>query len=752
MRLHSRWHLLALGLLLGLLTVACEEPSLPADKTRDGPPQSRQSEPAPPDLFDLDRLPEGAITRVGPAPCAAVVKVTPLAFAPDGKTLAASVQPPGSKVCRLYRQDAVSRKLLHPFPGEAKRFQHAAFSPDGTILGAVTDHSVIFWDTRMRKQVHAFLEPEEVWGPKFCFSPDSRTIALWGLRQFKGNRVTLWHTVGWREVERFEMPDDWCWGATFSSDGKTLLAHSVTDHKPEPEPGQPRQAAGAPFRFDAICSPYRCRVCSWDVATGRLLQNITILDSFDGLAFTPDATGLLYHTEREDFGLWNLVRNEKQACVDGCRCPRLAFSPDGKLLAVSDEQFRALSPCRLLDSQTLGEVRHLEEDELAKRLVVCFSPDGQSLLTSDGQLFAASTGRPLPWAGGRERELIGLAWFPGPVALAAGGLGHLYGREPDCFQRLDAILRDVGIKSNPGELPLSLALAFDGKTMATKFLAARGEGPFRIQLFDTSPGKEILRMKIDGDDYPNQIALSPNGQSLLTCDVADGFGTVTLWDLRHRRKAATLVGHASEVRAMAFAPDGRSFASAGEDGTIVIWDATRFLRHDQQHADRPVPAEGLLTALSAEDAGQAWRAVWDLVDRPEQALVLLRSHLRPAGLLDAKEVARRLADLDDDDFDVREQASAWLEKQGETIEPTLRQALAARPSPEAERRLVALLRLLPQPAETAEGLLALRATAVLEGIGTEDACRQLRELAVGHPDALLTREAKAALQRLERRP
>ena len=153
--------------------------------------------------------------------------------------------------------------------------------------------------------------------------------------------------------------------------------------------------------------------------------------------------------------------------------------------------------------------------------------------------------------------------------------------------------------------------------------------------------------------------------------------------------------------------------------------------------------------LADKDAAKAHRAMRSLIAAPADALAYLRPRLKPAEGVEAKRIERWVADLDAEEFAVREKAAEELRKLGELAEPASRKALDSRPTLEMSRRLRALLDEVSQqqwhPAP--EILRQVRAIEVLERSGTPEARELLESLSRGAAGAHLTREARAAVHR-----
>jgi hypothetical protein len=241
------------------------------------------------------------------------------------------------------------------------------------------------------------------------------------------------------------------------------------------------------------------------------------------------------------------------------------------------------------------------------------------------------------------------------------------------------------------------------------------------------------------------VAIAPDVKLLA---LSDPGGAVHLWDVLTGKELAAFKGHTMTVAALAFAPNGKTLATASADTTALLWDVTKVERPAVE--GKALPAADLekrWQALADSDAAKAFDAIGDLVAAPKDAVPWIKERVKPAAALDMKRVEEMIAQLDDRQFKVRAQATGELLNMGELLVPVLDKALAAKPLLETAKRLEALRGNLTGMVLSGERLRAFRAVEVLELIGTPQARQVLQALADGAPGALLTTSAQAALKR-----
>ena len=181
---------------------------------------------------------------------------------------------------------------------------------------------------------------------------------------------------------------------------------------------------------------------------------------------------------------------------------------------------------------------------------------------------------------------------------------------------------------------------------------------------------------------------------------------------------------------------------------MLFWDVAAVTQRPRPKASPLSPEEckSLWSDLAGADAAKAYKAIRAFSAAPGQAISFLAERLRPARSAKKEEVDRLLADLDSDDFDIRDKATSELDELGDTVGPALRQAIAGQPSAEVRTRVNRLLEKLATPSP--ELLRHLRALEALEAIGGAEARQVVEKIANGAAESRLTCEAKASLKRL----
>lgn len=143
--------------------------------------------------------------------------------------------------------------------------------------------------------------------------------------------------------------------------------------------------------------------------------------------------------------------------------------------------------------------------------------------------------------------------------------------------RLERVNRGVTLKGHTGPVA-ALAFSPDGKTLVSAG-GTPGE-PGEVRLWEIPGGRECGAFRGHAEPV-SAVAFSPDGALLATaCGVMDrkldrwGGGEIRLWDFPAGRERACWHGHHRLITGLAFAAEGKTLASSGEDRVALLWDVT----------------------------------------------------------------------------------------------------------------------------------------------------------------------------------
>jgi len=285
--------------------------------------------------------------------------VGPLAFSPDGKTLAAL----GMVTAYLY--DAVTHRQKGTWRVRDTRRDaptSLAFSPDGKtlIISDTGAHSAFVWNVAAQRVTTMYPNPRNAFIYNTALSSDGRLMAE--SSDWAGHTY-LWSMVTQRYTGELTDPDFGVDPLAFSPDGATLaVGNGAIGHGKDfgqialwnikrrtiratyqsPEHGQVQAVTfsrdGALLAATGIRSIYL-----WHPATGQSAgtlagpQGAVVRD----IAFSPDGRMLAAIFTNNAAYIWNLRTGKIVAVLPdpgNTEIASLAYSPDGKTLAVGDFQ------------------------------------------------------------------------------------------------------------------------------------------------------------------------------------------------------------------------------------------------------------------------------------------------------------------------------------------------------------------------------------------------------------------------------
>ena len=316
-------------------------------------------------------------------------------------------------------------------------------------------------------------------------------------------------------------------------------------------------------------------VTVWEASPGNELLTLHAPVDVWGLAYSPNGQRIAAADKHDAVSIRDantgrmLLTLPEPDSAHGMTIVDTRFSPDGTRVAACVAA--GSSGWVTLWDATTGRVTGQLKGHATHVINVAFSPDGRRLATAShdrtAKVWDAETCRELWSLSAQPDRINGVAFSPDGARLATAGRDGTVALWDAATGRALTTLR-----GHRGSV-VGVTFSSDGRWLATgggRRSDQREGPPGEVRVCDVATGRAVLELT-GLTDFVYSVAFSPDGRSVAS---AGEDRLVRVWDIATGRERITLRGHNETVRRVAFHPDGRYLASSGDDRTVRMWDLT----------------------------------------------------------------------------------------------------------------------------------------------------------------------------------